>query len=78
MAGYSSYIVLVKGDSGFLVDAEYGKGMNASLGAGIAYFVSSKMALEAEANYQKYFYDDMDGSRISAVKLRMGLSVYFR
>lgn len=78
MAGYSRYMVLQEGVSGFLVDTEYSKGMNASLGAGLAYFMSPKVALEAEANYQKYFYDDLDDSKISAVKLRMGISFYLR
>ncbi len=78
MAGYNRDIVFESSGFGFLVLTDFNKGMNASLGVGLAYFMSPKVALEAEANYQKYFYDDLDDSKISAVKLRMGISVYFK
>ncbi|TDB59567.1 hypothetical protein EZE20_22475 [Arundinibacter roseus] len=78
MIGFNRDSYFLNGVNGMLVLMEFNKGMNASLGAGLAYFVLPKVALEAEANYQNYFDKDFDDSRVNNMKLRLGVSFYLR
>jgi hypothetical protein len=54
------------------------EGWNASLGAGVAYFVAPKVALEADANYRYHFKSDLGKEKNNAVTLRLGITLYLR
>lgn len=54
------------------------EGWNASLGAGLAYFVAPKVALEADANYRHYFASDLGREKNNAVTFRLGIALYLR
>ncbi|WP_247231955.1 outer membrane beta-barrel protein [Telluribacter sp. SYSU D00476] len=51
---------------------------NTSLGAGVAYFVGPKVAIEADANYRYYLRNDFGRRITDAVTLRFGLSLYLK
>jgi outer membrane protein W len=78
MTGYTWNRALTMSQNGELVRFRGDEGWNASLGAGVAYFVAPKVALEADANYRHHFNDDLGRRNNRAVTLRLGLSLYLR
>jgi hypothetical protein len=78
MTGYNWNRALVPDSNGQLVKYRGDEGWNASLGAGLAYFVAPKVALEADANYRHHFSSDLGRRNNRAVTLRLGLSLYLR
>ncbi|WP_247236174.1 outer membrane protein [Telluribacter sp. SYSU D00476] len=51
---------------------------NASVGAGVAYFVAPKVALEADVNYRYFLRGDFDSRKNAATTFRLGLSLYLK
>jgi opacity protein-like surface antigen len=51
---------------------------NTSVGAGVAYFVAPKVALEADVNYRYFWRGDFDTRKNAGTTFRLGLSLYLK